>query len=82
MTSSITRSSRTGRFLRFLSFLLQRFMTMPHDVALSVEVFANSVMRGGPRCRLQLPNGFNFSIAHVCAAMHDFRPGQASLRVT
>ena len=35
------------------------------DKKLTVEVFANSVMRGTPRCTVVLANGFSFTLAHM-----------------
>lgn len=55
---------------------------MHADAPLSVEVFANSVMRGEPRCRLNLSNEFNVSLADACEAMLNAEPHQSSLRIT
>ena len=60
---------------------------------LLVEVFANSVMRGTPRCTVALGNGFSFSLSKMCASssasasgkgvgLPPLSPGEASLRIT
>jgi len=54
--------------------------------SLTVEVFANSVMRGAPKCTLTLQNGFNISMASACSKSARLTgtpaQGDVSLRVT
>ena len=54
---------------------------------LTVDVFANSVMRGTPRCTLVVSNSFNFDLDKLCqgnvaAPLPPLDGNETSLRIT
>ena len=60
-------------------------LAVQHSAAdgLTVELFANSVMRGKPISTQTLPNGFNLSLARILAnSSPPVDDGEVSVRIT